>query len=200
MNCGSSFIRLGTWDVDALATAIQAQPASSWDSNSYRQHRFSAHRDTQSLYFIFDPDFRHEHPTHHALFTSLKPLLSPLLSHIAAIYNDNGTVVRCLATRLAPLGCIQPHRDHGFSLTHAHRVHIPLISSDMVDFRVADDSVTMVRGEMWEINNVLLHEVVNRGDSPRTHLIVDWAPPMTRWERHTYYSSRHAFARPNGAK
>jgi len=41
----------------------------------------------------------------------------------------------------------------------------------------------MKEGEMWEINNMREHAVRNDGETPRVHLIVDWALPLTARQR-----------------
>jgi quercetin dioxygenase-like cupin family protein len=59
---------------------------------------------------------------------------------------------------------------------NCRRIHMPVVSTDQVEFTVGGESQVMKEGELWEINNAREHSVVNKGDDRRVHLIVDWVP------------------------
>ena len=59
---------------------------------------------------------------------------------------------------------------------NSRRIHIPLVTTDNVDFTVGGEQRAMREGELWEINNAREHSVVNRGVERRVHLIIDWVP------------------------
>ena len=58
-------------------------------------------------------------------------------------------------------------------------MHIPIITNDKVVFAVGGQEKYMQVGELWEINNELVHTVANHGDEDRIHLIIDWVPNYT---------------------
>lgn len=195
MNFKGDFISLGRYDIAALRRQVLELTEQDWAANDIRQQRFPVHRDTQSVQLIFDEDFRHTDPTYRPAFYRFEQALAPLLSHIALRFRPTGArallkrnktkgqrgyFVRVLLARLKPGGQIPEHRDRNFSLTHSHRVHVPLLTNDEVRFSVGSSTRTLAEGEIWEINNRRLHSVVNGGRDPRIHLIVDWAKPGER--------------------
>ena len=76
--------------------------------------------------------------------------------------------------KLAPEAGIKEHRDMYVGLEHDElRVHVPVLTNDHVDFIVAGERVVMRPGECWYVNVDQVHSVLNRGTTPRVHLIID---------------------------
>ena len=174
-----NFRRLDQVDVSEIKTKVLALTDDDWAGYDFRQNRpKSAQADTESIPLIFDEDFRHENPTIREKFVEFDcaALLEPILQSISDYYTGEGYVVRALLTRLKPQGVIPPHVDTGYSLLNCRRIHIPVISTDKVEFTVGGEQRAMKEGELWEINNAREHSVVNRGDRKRVHLIIDWVP------------------------
>lgn len=176
VNIDAGFRKLGWTDVTALKKRVLAVPDAEWAAHGLRQKRFRAHVDTQTVPLIFDSDYRHANATRQAAYEKFDDLLRPVFELLDGTYADGGNVIRCLFARLRPGGLIPPHVDTGFSLTHSHRVHVPIVTTDRVVFAVERQAVRMKEGELWEINNTRPHGVRNGGTEPRVHLIVDWAP------------------------
>ena len=174
-----NFRQLDQVDVSDIRAKVLALTDEDWADYNFRQNRpGSALVDTESVPLIFDEDFRHENPTIREKFVELdgQKLLEPILQSISDYYTGDGYVVRALLTRLKPQGAIPPHIDTGYSLLSCRRIHIPVVSTDKVDFTVGGEHRAMKEGEVWEINNAREHSVVNRGDQRRVHLIIDWVP------------------------
>ncbi len=75
---------------------------------------------------------------------------------------------------LFPGAKISPHRDPGLCMEFGEaRLHIPIETSDQVDFLVANTRVPMNSAELWYINADQIHEVENRGKEPRINLVID---------------------------
>jgi len=75
---------------------------------------------------------------------------------------------------LDPGASIKPHRDSGYSLELGKvRLHIPVQTNDQVDIILDGDAVRMQEGECWYCNFSIIHEVHNRSEQPRIHLILD---------------------------
>lgn len=75
---------------------------------------------------------------------------------------------------LDPQASIKPHRDIGYSIEYGKvRLHIPIQTNDKVDILLENKRVPMKEGECWYCNFHILHEVHNRSDQPRVHLILD---------------------------
>ncbi|GAA4740808.1 hypothetical protein GCM10023264_02230 [Sphingomonas daechungensis] len=68
---------------------------------------------------------------------------------------------------------VPPHIDiHYYWRTH-WRIHIPVITNPGVEFTCGDETVHMKAGECWVFDSFLKHDVQNRGDAQRIHLVLD---------------------------
>jgi tetratricopeptide (TPR) repeat protein len=172
----SNFLQLHhDFDVEALRNKIEQIPADKW-LESGREKLFAVHKDTQSLILVLFEDFKHKQPDYLEPYFDLQDELKPVVDHIAGYYQNNGFIVRVLLAKLLAGGKIPHHTDAGFSLLNCHRVHIPIITNDEVDFVVGGEKINMQAGEFWEIDNGVDHAVENRSDEDRIHIIVDWMP------------------------
>ncbi len=72
---------------------------------------------------------------------------------------------------------IPRHPDSGSSFCVSHRVHLAILTDPAVTFIVNDVEKAMRPGELWEINNLRPHEVMNGSQIDRIHLIGDWYNP-----------------------
>lgn len=76
--------------------------------------------------------------------------------------------------RLAAQSHIHTHRDHGVNIENDQaRIHIPLQTSKLTTFQVADYSLFLGEGEVWYINIDQPHSVQNSSDKERIHLVID---------------------------
>lgn len=78
---------------------------------------------------------------------------------------------RVIIARLSPLGQIDEHTDEGDYSEAYTRYHLCLIGYSI--FRSGDETVTMVPGQLWKVNNHIPHSVKNLWTTPRVNLIVD---------------------------
>jgi len=100
--------------------------------------------------------------------------------------------------KLAPKAGIKEHRDAfvGFEWDEI-RMHVPVLTNDDVDFVVDNERVVMRPGECWYIDVDKPHSVLNRGTTPRVHLIFDVA--MNDWLREFVASTAAADQKPGFA-
>jgi|SRR5687767_14350939 len=76
--------------------------------------------------------------------------------------------------RLRAGGHIHRHSDPIQTIdAHLMRIHIPVVTNRDVAFRVDDRRVEMREGEAWFVDIRFPHEVANRGDTDRIHLVID---------------------------
>lgn len=69
---------------------------------------------------------------------------------------------------------IKAHRDIGYRLEDGKvRLHIPVQTNADVAILLEGEKVTMHPGECWYCNFHITHEVHNRSDQHRIHLIID---------------------------
>ncbi len=189
MNFAGNFLFITKIDITAMKQLILDLPDEQWQSESFRQQRYEVHSDTQTINLVFDPDFRHTHPTKLPALQMFEPSMRPALGDVADYYEQSskgqalleesglGYFIRANLVRLKSGGEIAPHRDGNFSLVHSHRVHLPIITNDDVRFTVGSESIHLREGELYEINNRRTHSVQNAGAEDRVHLIMDYVLP-----------------------
>ncbi len=189
MNFAGNFVRIGELDTTALIQKVLDLPERQWQGDAFRQQRYDVHRDTQTIHLVFDPDFRHTHPTRLPALQLFEQELRPTLKMVADHFDDSpkgrelfetfgmGYFVRANLVRLKSGGNITEHTDNNFSLVHSHRVHLPIITNTRVEFTVGDETANMNQGELYEINNRRMHSVINAGATDRVHLILDYVIP-----------------------
>lgn len=191
MNFDGDFYKIGQLGKDELRTlqeTVLTITEDEWAGDSWRQKEYEAHKDTQTISLIFDKDFRHSNPTKHPMYKRLKKAIKPIKKILKASYQSDyqkelykkygkGFCIRINLVRLLPKGDIPSHYDRNHSLSHAHRVHIPVFTNKGVLFTVNDKAINIKKGEVTEINNKQYHHVINNGNKIRTHLIIDWVIP-----------------------
>ncbi len=189
MNFSGNFNHIGDADVAAFKQRVLEFAEQQWQGEAFRQQRYEVHRDTQTIALVFDPDFRHTHPTRLPPLQELEPFIRPVLKMVADHFDDSpqgfelfeahcmGYFVRANLVRLQSGGKITEHTDNNFSLVHSHRVHLPVITNDQVEFTVGGETLNMKEGALYEINNRRMHSVRNAGSEDRIHLILDYVIP-----------------------
>lgn len=104
------------------------------------------------------------------------PYLMELMSELG------GTWGRSRLMGLAPGAEVPAHADsHYYWRTHL-RIHIPVITNPGVKFTCANETVHMAAGECWVFDSFRRHEVHNRGDARRVHLVLDTVGGKKLWE------------------
>lgn len=180
MKIDSPLRELGTVDSGALIAAIAKAGAKDWEANKHRQQTYDAHHSTQSLVMLFSEtkDWPHITVNREAGWDILAETAQPLIDQIiAAHYPPGGLVMRAMAARLPPGDVIKPHVDTHPSFSHAHRIHIPVTTNPRVRFSLDGRPHQLQVGQAYEINNQLMHSVINRGKEDRINFIFDYAPP-----------------------
>lgn len=192
MNFDGAYRFVGKVDIGRLKTHVLALSEADWATYGDRQKRYEVHRDTGTIPLLFDEDGRHSDPTSWPMYAVFSEEIDPVLATIRRHYNTsltarrlqdkNGSAypIRIILTRLRAGGVIPAHVDGGFSLTHVHRIHLPIVSRTDVGFSVDGMEKYLPEGELWEINNRRLHAVSNPGVGARVHLIIDWVIPGER--------------------
>ncbi len=189
MNFPGSFFHIGDIDIVELKALVLKFTDEQWDSFSLRQKRYEVHHHTQTIGLVYDPDFRHSHPTRLPTLQIFEEALRPVLCMTADHFEETetgqqliqqnglGYFVRASVVRLKA-GCnIAAHQDMNYSLTHSHRVHLPIVTNDEVRFTVGRETINMCAGQLFEINNRRVHSVHNNGPDDRVHLILDFVLP-----------------------
>lgn len=187
MDIGQRYIDHGVVDATQLREAVLACPEALWDADDGLKEHLAKNRSTQSL-FLLRVDSRGIYETlsqrplkqsdiaKHSSWLLLQAHAAPLLKKISEIYTNNGIFVSVQIARLPAGGKIQEHIDKSQLLVNSHRLHIPLVTNDEVNFVIDGKRVILEPDRLYEINNTLLHSVENHSDKSRLHFIIDYLP------------------------
>ncbi len=163
---------------------------------SDRQTVFDIHQKTQSIKIVFE-DMSHTLPEKTDFYSRFENVLKPVLTQLEKAFGEDGTFIRIIFARLEAGARIDHHVDKGYSLLNCNRVHVPLITTDDVEFYVGGETKNLAAGEIWEINNGTVHAVHNKSKHDRIHLIIDWTPTRTLLrEKKAYRKDLPIFYRP----
>lgn len=189
MNFPGNFFHIGDIDTAELKSLVQNLSEAQWTSFSTRQRRYEVHQHTHTIGLVYDPDFRHSHPTRLPMLAIFEVAMRPALWMAADHFeetetgqrltreNGSGYFIRASLVRLKAGCSIAEHQDMNFSLTHSHRIHLPIVTNDQVLFTVGKETINMREGQLTEINNRRMHSVHNNGPDDRVHLILDYVMP-----------------------
>jgi hypothetical protein len=171
---------LGSYDVEPLRQCILGLDEAAWAGNTYRQHEYEVHRQTQSVVMVFtdgsgwpDIEVRREDGWD-LLAEAAVPLFQRIIDDH---YPPGGTIIRAMAARLVAGGIIKTHRDKHPSFHYGHRIHIPITTNPRVRFMIDGRPYRMEVGKVYEINNQKQHSVMNKGSEARVNFIFDYVPP-----------------------
>ena len=171
---------LGPIDTTALRDAILKQEEIAWKEDKYRQEEFEVHHATESIVVLFvDLDSWPE------VIVSREPgwpriadVALPIMNQIVQeFYPPGGTVIRAMAAKLLSGNIINPHTDRHPSFHVGHRIHVPITTNPRVRFMIDGRPYRLKVGEAYEINNQMMHSVMNKGTEDRITYIFDYVPP-----------------------
>ncbi|MBL7691927.1 MAG: aspartyl/asparaginyl beta-hydroxylase domain-containing protein [Flavipsychrobacter sp.] len=76
--------------------------------------------------------------------------------------------------KLAPGAFIKEHKDAELCYEHGEaRIHVPILTNDLVEFYIDGERVVMDEGSCWYMNFNLPHRISNGGTTDRVHLVMD---------------------------
>ncbi|MBI1731294.1 MAG: aspartyl/asparaginyl beta-hydroxylase domain-containing protein [Gammaproteobacteria bacterium] len=180
MDIGDPLKDLGEVSIAPLRDAILAQDAEAWLEQSRRQQDYDVHRYTQSIVLVFTDGMGWpaievtKQPGWDRLAETAVPIMHGL---IAKFYPPGGTIIRAMAAKLLAGAIIKPHRDSHPSFHQSHRIHVPITTNRRVRFMIDGRPYQMRVGHAYELNNQLVHSVMNRGSEDRITFIFDYVPP-----------------------
>ena len=152
------------FDAEALTAEVRALPASAWTSHP---SGIVGNEAVRLVTPLGEDNDEIEGPM--AASESLRRC-----EYVRQIMTELGGVWgRSRFMGLAPGREVPPHIDiHYYWRTHL-RIHIPVITNPGVLFTCGDETVHMAAGECWIFNSFLRHDVQNKGDAQRIHLVLD---------------------------
>jgi hypothetical protein len=173
----------------ALKEAVKKLDERDWAKGNSLKNMLAGDRPTQSI-FIFNYNLDVDRPD---IFPEqgylsqddidfydsydLADLITPLVKYSLGKLREDCIVARMQLARMGPGARINRHYDNNGLLIASHRMHVPIITHDKLQFLVGGERVVMKEGFLYELNNQLMHSVLNPPDAPtRVHLIFDLLP------------------------
>ena len=170
---------LGPVNHSDLKAAVCGIHEDAWLEDTIRQQEFKdVHYSTRSIILLFTdlsvwPSIKVNKRKGWDYFANqAQPLVEEI---IGKHYPPRGVVMRAMIANLVAGGQITPHIDTDPSFAVGHRIHIPLITNDQVDFKIGGEHFHLREGVAYEVNNLEMHSVHNRSDHDRLHFIFDYA-------------------------
>lgn len=75
---------------------------------------------------------------------------------------------------LYPGAEIKPHKDLGCAYADGvYRIHIPIYTDPAVEFYLDGERVVMEEGSCWYLDFSKTHQIINRSEQVRVHLVID---------------------------
>nr|WP_255589872.1 TIGR03032 family protein [Marinicella sp. NBU2979] len=95
----------------------------------------------------------------------------PYLSAVMASFN--APIGRTRLMRIEGDAAVPKHTDLDYYWIHRLRIHVPIITNDLVCFECGGASVNMAAGEAWVFDTTEQHRVTNPQGGVRIHLVMD---------------------------
>lgn len=170
-------------NVTPLLNALQRQPEL-WNQHPIRtKHPGTAHADVSDILCRFNDYSEFERTGDPTTVTDDKECIAfpawEKLPQIRPIIFDLMRTVeatrlgRVIITKLPPGKTITPHVDGGAPATYYERYMVALQCLPGAVFHIGDESVNFRSGDVWHINNKILHSVVNNSSDDRIICITD---------------------------
>lgn len=170
-------------DITSLYNAIIRQPEL-WDTNNTRKTFMenSPHREVEDIILrgqkLQDTDKKSilkaqwdlqcfNFPAFYAM-PQIRPFIFGLMTRL-----EGEQLGRIIITKLAPGKQIYTHKDEGGYSEHYNRYHLVISAGLGSLFKAEDEEVTMKTGELWWVNKLVEHSVINNSSQDRIHLIID---------------------------
>ena len=190
MDIGEPLKDWGEFDTTALRETILAQEEEAWHESAQRQTDYDVHKQTESIVMIFAsltwPEVTiTKEPGWDRLAEVAQPVMDEIIKRF---YTPGGTIIRAVAAKLKAGTVIAPHFDSLPSFKYGHRIHIPITTNNRVRFMIEGRPHRLKVGNVYEINNLKIHSVMNSGKEDRINFIFDYIPADQAKEQNAVFT------------
>ena len=168
---------LGAVDISAIKEDILNLPQELWKSeDTAKPNKFKELGRTEHIVFKFVKDYdNHTQTTEYPIWDEWKDRLEPILEQATKPYGyKDGGFSRIMLAKLPAGGKISLHIDPYDSSIFTHKIHIPFQTNPEVEFWVNRKRYHFLEGHAYEVNNKALHGGINKGDTDRINLIIEY--------------------------
>lgn len=172
-------IDLGKVDEQALAVLTDKVLSNGhlWDvENEKKRNKLECLTETRHIIFQFPASLQnHAVSKYTPLWDEWKSVLEPVIDGITKLYPfEDGKTARIMLANIIPGGQIGKHVDEYPAADVPHKIHVPLKTDESVYFIEEDSAYYLQRGNAYEVNNKVMHGVMNKSENERIHLIFDY--------------------------
>lgn len=161
------------FDADALEREVRALPASSWVPHATG---FPGNEAVRLVTVGGQPTDAFEGPMRPTEQLASCPYIQEVMAELGGVWGRS---------RLMGLGIgaeVPEHVDAHYHWRTHLRIHVPVITNPQVEFTCGGETVHMAPGECWVFDSFRWHEVHNRGDERRVHLVLDTVVTEHLWD------------------
>lgn len=163
-------------DIAPLLVLIDKLPTHYWDQqNLLKRNEYPVFHSTEHIVMRFvgandDPrDF-----TTNLSWGLFSATLLPIMAKVSNCLKITApNYPKVMFARLRANSNIEQHIDHGSSHPRVHKIHVPLVSHQNIEFLISDSKFYLEPGKAYEVNNLKPHGVVNPTPIDRIHLIFE---------------------------
>lgn len=168
-----------TFNVSGIKDEVE-QYYSEWLIDTSRQDQYITHENT-FMYQLSELDYMWSMKEDVTCYKKNSFSTDKAISELSHIYKTleyhvDGRVVRCEIINMNANSRVRDHKDRSDVLYLSRRFHIPLKTNAYCFFTVNTQTVNMLEGNLYEINNTKWHNVKNLSIENRIHLIIDVLP------------------------
>ena len=164
------------FDYTRILNAVCNMDPNLWLQDTHRQNSYWMHGDTQTLRIIWLdnswPATKVPQPENY--FNGDSEVVESCLELSRFLEKHyQGTTLKLIVSKLIAGGKILEHWDKSLCFQSAHRNHLPIITNSQVNFYLNGIKNNFLAGNLFEINNQVMHYVENDSNEDRIHIICD---------------------------
>jgi len=168
---------LGPVDISSIREDILNLPKEIWEVKDHdKPNKFKELGRTEHIVFKFIRDYdNHLDNFFYPIWDEWKSRLEPILETATKPYGyRDGDFSRIMLAKLPAGSKISLHIDPYKSSNYTHKIHIPIQTNPEVEFWINRKRYHFLEGYAYEVNNKALHGGINRGETDRINLIIEY--------------------------
>ncbi|HZC37645.1 MAG TPA: aspartyl/asparaginyl beta-hydroxylase domain-containing protein [Sphingomicrobium sp.] len=161
------------FDADTLEREVRALPASAWVPHATG---FPGNEAVRLVTVMGQPTDEFEGPMRPTEHLARCRYIIDVMAALGGVWGRS---------RLMGLGAgaeVPEHVDAHYHWRTHLRIHIPVITNPQVEFTCGGETVHMAPGDCWLFDSFRWHEVHNRGEERRVHLVLDTVVTLPLWD------------------
>ena len=178
MNFDGNFRRVGVANVVPTRAWVEKLSDTSWQADGATG--------AERIDLVHDEKLRHDRPTRQPALEVFGKVIRPILAVVADHFDASpegrvlaqrygtGYFIRARLMRVRAGGGYLAAPDTAPSQLSAYRVHVPVVTAPEVGFTVADETLSLPDGEIYEINNLRARRLDNGSAVDCVHLVLDY--------------------------